>query len=262
MLPTLRASIGWVSPQANDTAIAVLNQAVTAYNALPSNDRPAFSDSIQQTVEGRLLAKLLSQLNSAQQQYDALADEVATRQQKLFFDWCYHIDAIENNVIQGAGDIGQDISGDYLLDGLTQIFPSLARCGVENLPGTSGPAVYTPSPFRRARRAVSGAFGLSVQAGRQRRGGADRRPAPGALLYAGGTPPCRPRRSEHATASARDSLQSCLAGGSTAASYLSQAVEAVQNALPLAAAVNADFAAGGALATLKSGRIDPEAALL
>lgn len=79
----LRASIGWVSPQANDTAIAVLNQAVTAYNALPSNDRPAFSDSIQQTVEGRLLAKLLSQLNSAQQQYDALADEVATRQQKL-----------------------------------------------------------------------------------------------------------------------------------------------------------------------------------
>src|SRR5207247_1011519 len=97
------------------------------------------------------LAKLLSQLNDRQQQYDATSDEIRTRQQKLFFDWCYHINAIETNVIEGTSDIGSDTSGAYLLDGLMHLFPRMLSAGASGRSDVQGgPLSYVPEPLQIA----------------------------------------------------------------------------------------------------------------
>lgn len=97
------------------------------------------------------LARLLSALNCTQAQLDSTADEIATRRQKLFFDWCYHVKAIQDNVVQGNASFSDDVSKDYLLDGLLQLFQSVMRIGSEErIPTKDGPSLYLPASFRIA----------------------------------------------------------------------------------------------------------------
>ena len=200
------------------------------------------------------LAKLLSQLNDRQQRSDALADEILTRQQKLFFDWNYHINAIATYVVEGGADIGSDTSGAYLLAGLVELSPrELERGGREPLRIAAPGDRFADLAAYRFNAAPNGsAAGI---AGRLLD-----------LFYTlEGLVPNGAAALADRIDAACDALTLALAGGPTAPSYVAQAIVAVQAAQTIAANLQAAIAnASGpsaGLAALKAA-IDADAAAL
>ena len=191
------------------------------------------------------LAKLLSQLNDRQQQYDATADEILSRQQKLFFDWGYHIDAIATNVIGGTSQIGSDTSGAYLLDGLMHLLPRVLAAGASGrIDVHGGPSPYSPATFHIAAPGDQ----YSSLAQYPFNAAANRNAAPIVnqlldLFYAlDGAIPVGLDALAAGIGRARDLVAQSLGGGTTARSYLTQAIAAVRSAQTRATALAAAFA--------------------
>lgn len=91
------------------------------------------------------LAKILSELNEAQNGLDAVRTDIVSRRRQLFFDWDYHIKSINDNVIKGKGDLSSDITGAFLADGLIHLYPFMLNAG--NYSDTATPASpYNPAP--------------------------------------------------------------------------------------------------------------------
>ena len=225
----------------------------------------------QQSTEITLplpLAKLLAQLNDAQQQYDALADEIFTRQQKLFFDWAYHINAIEANVVGLKQPIGNDVSGAYLFDGLLQLFPRMASAGASgSIAPQGGPYSYAPAAFSMSVPASLDTNLPGYVFNRAANGTAAATSGQLLDLYytLAGEVPASTDALATQIASAMQSLTTAQAGGASTASYVQQAVAAVQSALQLAAALSAGFAkttqATGGAGSIKAA-VDAEIAAL
>lgn len=91
------------------------------------------------------LARILSELNRMQQSLNQTQNEIKSRQKQLFFDWTYHITNIDTQVINGSAPLSADNSGDFLVDGLLQLYPALLRAGVFS-DSTSPSAPYDPKP--------------------------------------------------------------------------------------------------------------------
>jgi hypothetical protein len=75
------------------------------------------------------LAKVFSQLNIMQRSLDRARDEIASRRKQLFFDWTYHISQLDTHVISGGSSLGEDNTGNFLVDGLLQLFSALLGAG-------------------------------------------------------------------------------------------------------------------------------------
>lgn len=110
-------------------------------------------DPTQKPVEGAdneitipvYLAKILSQLNSAQKGLDTARYDIESRRKQLFFDWTYHIKSINDNVIKKSAPLSSDNSGTFLVDGLAHLFPFMMKAG--NYQDSSAPnAPYSPTP--------------------------------------------------------------------------------------------------------------------
>ena len=192
------------------------------------------------------LAKLLSRLNDCQQQYDATLAEIGARQQKLFFDWGYHISAIATHVVEGGSDVASDLSGPFLLDGLMRLLPPLLSAGgTRRIDTQGGPSAYTPEPLSLAapgdRYAPLTRYAFNTTAN------GPAAVAVGQLLdlfqALDGSLPVGLGPLAATMDRARQLLGLSLRGGSTAASYLAQAVAAVQNAQSLATPLQAAVAA-------------------
>ena len=107
----------------------------------PGQPKPSAGDN--EVTLPAYLAKVLSQLNIMQRSLDRARDQIASRQTQLFFDWNYHISQLDTNVISGGGDLNQDNTGNFLVDGLLQLLPALLDAG--NFVEAGAPAApYAP----------------------------------------------------------------------------------------------------------------------
>lgn len=77
------------------------------------------------------LAKILSQLNKAQHEYDAILDEIHSRQDKLFADWSYYMGEVFEQVVKenNFNNLDQIKSHAYLVNGMQQLFETFIRAG-------------------------------------------------------------------------------------------------------------------------------------
>lgn len=91
------------------------------------------------------LAKRLSELNGMQQALDNTRDEITSRRKQLFFDWTYHITNLDTQVIHGNSPLSDDDSGNFLMDGMLQMYPVLLKAGNFARMGAP-PAPYQPEP--------------------------------------------------------------------------------------------------------------------
>ncbi|MDV3457685.1 hypothetical protein RZN05_11870 [Sphingomonas sp. HF-S4] len=90
---------------------------------------PAGQAADNQAILPLYLAKILAQLNTTQRALDAKRSQIAARQKQLFFDWSYHISEIDTNVVTGTGAVSDDVTGNFVVDGLLQLFPALLQAG-------------------------------------------------------------------------------------------------------------------------------------
>ena len=191
------------------------------------------------------LARVLSQLNDRQQRYDAASDEIAARRQKLFFDWCYHIRAIETHVVEGGAGIGSDTSGALLLDGLVHLFPCMISAGTSGrIDAHGGPYAYVPEPLRIAapgeQYTALAEYPFNASANTRAAGLVTQLLD---LLHAfDGALPIGVDALTTRLTQARRLLAQALEGGTTAASYLGQAIAAAQSAQVIAVALRTTFA--------------------
>jgi hypothetical protein len=107
----------------------------------PGQPKPPAGDN--EVTLPAYLAKLLSQLNIMQRSLDRARDEIASRRTQLFFDWNYHISQLDTQVISGGGNLSDDNTGNFLVDGLLQLFPALLNAGNFVEAGTPA-APYAP----------------------------------------------------------------------------------------------------------------------
>lgn len=121
------------------------------WSVRPPETKGANGENVQEATLSLTLAKLLSQLNLYQQQWDQQRDEIASRQKKLFFDWSYHVNALNSNVFSQPpkGQFQDDKTGAYLLAGLLELFPLFAEAGAYQPTATpiSFPYSYHPDGF-------------------------------------------------------------------------------------------------------------------
>jgi hypothetical protein len=89
------------------------------------------------------IAKILSELNELQQALDNTRNEITSRRKQTFFDWTYHITNLDTKVIHGSSSFSEDDSGNFLMDGMLQMYPFLLKAG--NFFETGSPvAPYQP----------------------------------------------------------------------------------------------------------------------
>ncbi|PSL29018.1 hypothetical protein [Chitinophaga ginsengisoli] len=204
----------------------------------------------RQDVEVTLLlplAKMLSQLNSSQYTYDNRLDEISGRRKKLFLDWCYHINAIENNVINASGNINDDLSGAFLIEGLMHLFPVMLQAGAASEiagPHASSPYNYKPAAFTiQAPEDIDPHLqdyvfneGANLVAATTIKQLLD-------LSYSlEGLIPDHIRALQQSLETTLLSLNAAQPGGSDAGSYLAQAISALQSALSTAQLLHGEFA--------------------
>jgi len=190
------------------------------------------------------LARLLSELNLAQQSHDSALDEISTRRQKVFFDWCYHVNAIGTNVVPGSSGLGDDTSKDYLVDGILQLFPCMLQLGTAGKISTNdGPYRYAPSPFRipaPASRFPGLPDYVFNRKANDAAGSAFIRILDLYYKYAGEIPEIL-QSLRSAINEALTELREASAGGSTADAHTSQAISSLGIALGLAQQAAAGF---------------------
>ena len=221
----------------------------TVRNIMTPNSKAAPQPNVEVTLP-LPLAKILSQLNGSQYAYDGRTREINGRQQKLFFDWCYHINALENNVINGTGSIADDLSGDYLIDGLMHLFPTMLRAGASgNIAGPNAPApyAYQPAAFQ-----IQAPASIDTNLPTYAFNAGSNLAAAAAInqlldLFYGleGLLPNGIKALGQAFETALLLLNAAQAGGSDAAAYLTQAISTLQAAQTTAQLLNGEFAKTG-----------------